>query len=106
MAIKTGVLVLAMTVLMGCGTTGLIYTNTVVPYSKQFKETPVGSKCCVLEDHRVRLPFTGFNAEWTMEYILKEARKAGINDIYYIDVKTESFVLGIYTRKSLYIYGD
>ncbi len=108
-AIKRWVLVviLVLTVLTGCGTTGLIYTNTVAPYSKQFNDTPVGSKRCVLEDHiRVRMPFSGMNAEWTTEYILKEARKAGINNIYYIDLNTVSFVLGIYTLKRLYIYSD
>ena len=103
--IKSVCALLGVLVLAGCG---LIYTNTVVPFSKEFKATQVGTKRCVIINHQVKEPVTGYNlyAEWTTSYILDEARKAGIKDINYIDKKTLSILAGIYKRESLIIYGD
>ena len=94
--------------LTGCGTFGIIYSKTVVPYSEEFKETPVGSKSCIIEDYQLTEPLTTvpLAAEWSTNYILTEARKAGINSIYYIDIKTVSILLGIYKHNSLIIYGN
>ncbi|MGP8153647.1 MAG: hypothetical protein ACLQBQ_05820 [Smithella sp.] len=109
MAIKLVVFyLLCVLVLTGCGTYGIIYMNTVVPYSQEFKETPVGTKHCVINDYQLKEPFTRANitAEWTSNYIVTEAKKAGIKDIYYIDKKTLSILSGIYKHQSLIIYGD
>jgi hypothetical protein len=93
---------------MGCTPYGRIYSDTTVPYSKVFRETPVGTKRCVLHDYQIKEPVTGLNisAEWTAERIKSEANKSGIKDIYYIDQRTFSILFGIYKRKSLLIYGD
>jgi hypothetical protein len=87
---------------------GLIYSDTVVPYSRRFDATPAGTKHCVINSHQVREPISGYNiyAEWSTGYILNEARKAGIKNIYYMDKRTLSFLIGIYKRESLLIYGD
>ncbi len=100
--------VLCIPVLTGCGTFGIIYSSTVVPYSQEFKETPVGTKRCVIEDYQLSEPLTRVTlaAEWSTNYILAEAKKAGIKDIYYIDINTVSILLGIYKHKTLIIYGD
>lgn len=91
--------------LSGCG---LIYSNTVYPYSSKFNETPVGTKRCIINKYQIREPLSGYSlyAEWTANHIRKEAEKAGIKDIYYMDKKTLNILLGIYRRESLYIYGD
>jgi hypothetical protein len=109
MVIRRGLLFLFFVpMLTGCGTFGIIYSSTVVPYSEEFKETPVGTKSCVIEDYQLSEPLTRVTlaAEWSTNYILTEAKKAGINDIYYIDIKTVSILLGIYKHKTLVIYGN
>jgi hypothetical protein len=107
-AIRVVFSLLGVLLLTGCAPFGLIFTNTVVPYSKEFKGTQVGTKRCVINNYQVKEPVTGFNlyAEWSTSFILDEARKAGIKDIYYIDKKTLSILGGVYKRESLIIYGD
>jgi TRL-like protein family len=109
MAIKLiALFLLCVSVLTGCGTFGIIYSNTVIPYSEEFRETPVGTKRCVIEDYQLSEPLTRVTlaAEWSTNYILAEAKKAGIKDVYYIDIKTVSILLGIYKNKTLIIYGN
>ena len=103
----TRLLLLALA-LAGCAPFGLIYTDTVVPFSKKFDETPLGTKRCVIDSHQIKEPVTRYNiyAEWSLSHILTEAKKAGISDIYYMDKRTLSIFLGVYKRESLLIYGD
>jgi len=107
-AIKAARLLLVALVLAGCAPLGLLYSNTVVPYSKKFSETPIGTKSCVIDLHQIKEPISGYNiyAEWSWRYILNEAQKAGIRDIYYMDKKTLSILFGTYKHESLLIYGD
>ncbi len=99
---------LSVTILTGCGTFGIVYSNTVVPYSQEFKETPVGTKSCIIDDYQLSEPLTRVSvaADWSTNYIFVEAKKAGVKDIHYIDIKTVSILLGIYKHKSLIIYGN
>jgi len=94
--------------LAGCAPLGLLYTDTVVPFSKKFDETPIGTKRCVIESQQIKEPITRYNiyAEWSWDFILTEAKKAGISDIYYMDKRTLSILFGVYKRESLRIYGD
>jgi len=87
---------------------GCIYSNTVVPYSTKFNETPIGTKSCEISMFKIKEPITGYNmyVEWSNDYISKEARKAGINNIYYIDKKTLSIFRDVFKREKLVIYGD
>ena len=68
-----------MLLLAGCAPPfGLLYSNMTVPYSTKFTETPTGTKRCVINNHQVKEPVTGYNiyAEWSWDYIVKEAEKA------------------------------
>ena len=87
---------------------GHLYTNVILPYSRDFKNTPKGSKQCILRDHSLKEPVSGYgmSVEWSTNQIQSAARDAGIQNITYIDVHTISFLLGIYTRKDLIVYGD
>jgi hypothetical protein len=107
-AIKGARLLLAALALAGCAPLGLLYSDTVVPYSKRFDNTPIGTKRCVIDSHQIKEPISRYNiyAEWSLSHILTEAKKAGISDIYYMDKRTLSILLGIYKRESLLIYGD
>jgi hypothetical protein len=99
-------------VLVFCGCSisgpGQLYTNITLPYTRDFNRTPVGGKQCVLKEHRVREPVSGYGVtvEWSSDRIQAAANKAGITEISCIDVQTVSFLLGIYTRRKLIIYGD
>lgn len=95
--------------LTGCSPLrGLIYSHTTVPYSSTFRETPVGTKHCLIRSHQIREPLSGRSiyAEWSTDLILGEARKAGIKEIYSMDKRTLSILLGIYKRETLLVYGD
>jgi len=87
---------------------GRLYTNVILPYSKDFSNTPKGSKHCILKDHNIQEPVSGYGVtiEWSVDQIQLAAREAGIKNINYIDVQTISFLLGIYTRRKLIVYGD
>ncbi len=92
----------------GCALEGRLFSNTVAPLSSDFNNTPVGLKKCVIKNYRVREPVSRLNvsAEWSRGYVAEQAREAGIENIYYMDVRVLSFLLGIYRRKDLIIYGD
>lgn len=109
-AIKGTCSLLAAVFLTGCVSfpPGLIYSNTVVPYSARFDETPVGTKSCEISNYQVREPVSRLNmyAEWSTSFILEEARKAGITNIYYMDKKTLSILSGVFKHESLIVYGD
>ena len=96
--------------LAGCSRSGpgRLYSNVTLPYSTDFNNTPVAGKQCILKDHRIREPVSGYgvSVEWSTDQIQSAAREAGISIIRYMDVQTISFVLGIYTRRKLIIYGD
>jgi len=89
----------------GCG---LLYTNVTKPYSADFNNTPIGSKQCTINIHKIREPITGYGiyVEWNADEIRNAAKKAGITKIYYIDLRTFSILLGIYRKKTLIVYGD
>lgn len=87
---------------------GHLYTNVVRPYSTDFRDSPVGSKRCVLDEHQLREPVSGYGVavEWTADRILAAANEAGISRVSYTEMQTLSFLLGIYRRQRLIIYGD
>lgn len=97
--------------LAGCSMAGpgRLYTRVTLPYSRDFNSTPVGAKQYVLKaTHHLREPVSGYGVtvEWSADQIQAAARRAGISRINYVDLQTTSFVLGIYTRQKLIIYGD
>ena len=97
--------------LAGCSMAGpgRLYTHVTLPYSRDFNSTPVGTRQCVLKaTHHLREPVSGYGVtvEWSADQIQAAARRAGISQISYMDLQTTSFILGIYTRQKLIIYGD
>ena len=87
---------------------GRIYTDKVVPYAYNMNETPLATKVCYVKDFKVQEPVTGYNvqAEWMTSAVIEKAREAGIKQIHYADLRIFSILLGLYTRKTLIIYGD
>ena len=92
----------------GCAIQGRLYSNLTEPYSKNFNKTPIGTKTCVIKDHRLREPISNYNfsAEWTNETIAAAAEKAGLSEIYYADIHTFSLLFEIYRKRTLILYGE
>lgn len=106
--IKSYVLLLSALVLTGCAPIGLLYSKTVVPSTQEYTVTPIGTKRCVIKAFKIKEPVTGYSmvTEWSTSYLLAEAQKAGIRQIYYLDKRTLSIFLGIYKHESIIVYGD
>jgi hypothetical protein len=96
--------------LQGCG---LLYTNVVRSESRDFNNTPVGSKNFSLSAYRIQVPLflplsrtTRASAQWDTDKINDLAAKAGMSTIYYTDFKTEEILLGTFRRQTIIVYGD
>jgi hypothetical protein len=92
----------------GCAPTGLLYTDRVTPFSSQYRSTKIGTRQCMLPDHQVTEPVTGagIRAEWTTKRLRDEAARAGIGNIYFMDRRTQSYLLNIYRRQTLIVNGE
>jgi len=93
---------------IGCG---VLYTNVVRPHSRDFNNTPIGSKKCTLSAYKIQVSIVPLarsrvSAEWDTEQINDATQKAGITKIYYTELKTQEILLGTYRRQTLIIYGD
>ena len=110
MAIKTVLFCLAAMVVMGCSGRGILYTSTIKPYTKSFRDTPVGEKVVVINTQNIKTPPgvgpPGISGRWDTDAIMRIAREQGMTELHYIDVKTLSVLLGTYHRQTLIVYGD
>lgn len=114
MAIRSCALLLAGLLLSGCGmldgspARGQLYTNVTLPRSTDFRNTPVGSRQCRLDEYQLREPVSGYgiSVEWSADRILAAAHQAGISRISYTELETVSFLFNIYRRQRLIIHGD
>jgi hypothetical protein len=105
-AIVSGVLLLG-----GCAggaPTGLLYTKVTQPYMRDFHQTPVGSKRCILTDQQIKDVVTGsgMSVQWSEAAIRQAAREQGITTINHSDQELFSVLFGVYSRKQLIVYGD
>ncbi|MBU0485705.1 MAG: TRL-like family protein [Proteobacteria bacterium] len=87
---------------------GRLYTNIIRPHSLDFKRTAVGTKRCIIDEYKLQEPLTGYDlsVELTTDLILATAKEAGISKISFTELQTVSFLMGIYSRRRLIIYGD
>ena len=113
MAIRSFFSVLVAIMFSGCAgtgtpiTTGLLYTNIILPHSTDFQSTPVGTKRCVLDEHELKDPVSGgYSVAWTAAVIRAATKEAVNTNISFTETQTVSFLLGTYSRRRLVIYGD
>lgn len=112
MATRPAVAIAAVAALLlgGCAYSppGKLYTKTVRPYMTDFDHTPVGSRRCVLDEHRIREPFSGHgvSVEWSESVIRAATRECGITVLTHSDEEMFSVLFGIYSRRRLIVYGD
>ena len=108
MVIRYFIISLIIFFIIGCSTPGILYTNITRPDTTSFNNSPVGSKTCRVNAHRLKEPITrvGLSGEWSSKIIDNAMQEAGMTKCYYVDVKTLSLLLGTYKRTTLILYGD
>jgi hypothetical protein len=96
--------------LSGCGVVsrGLLYTDTVQPLCRDLRATDLGGKVGAGSSKRVEIPTTqiDLSAEWDSRAIGDIARKHGISVVHGCDSRRQSYVLGIWRRDEVIIYGE
>jgi len=90
--------------LSGCG---IIYTDVTEPYVMNMSHTPRPERTVKLGTSQLKAPVTNLNlsAEWNSRAIGDAARKNGLTDIYYADIRTQSVLFGLWSRKTILVYG-
>lgn len=94
-----------MTVLAGCSTPGLLYTDITLPLTKNMHETPVASDVAQGRQHTIRDPFAGIRAEWSSYAPGDTAQDGGIEVVHYVDVRRQSVLGGLWGRTTAIVYG-
>ncbi len=94
----------------GCGviSRGLIYTDTIQPLCKDMRGTGLGNMTGSGSSKRVELPTArvDLTAEWDSRAIGDIAREHGITTVYGCDSRRQSYVLGIWRKDEVIIYGE
>ncbi len=91
----------------GCAR-GYLFTYTVTPLTRNLDATPVGSRQVSLDLYRLREPITEINieAQWNSNAIGEAARVAGLEKIYYADLRTLSILGGLFRNTTILVSGD
>ena len=99
--------------LSGCGSLGtlytyrsfgLLYTHTVRPLTRHREAVdvaPTASASGNMKQIQVRY----FSILWDDNAIGEIAKKGGIGTIHYADLETRSYILSLWTRHTVHVYG-
>lgn len=83
---------------------GLLYTHTVHPLSRHKEPvTVVGTAAASGEMKEIEFRYVSIL--WDDRAIGEIARKGGIETIHFADLETRSYVLGIWKRHTVRVYG-
>lgn len=108
--VRRVVMLLAALGVSGCGVVsrGLLYTDTIQPLCKDMRGTSLGSKLGAGSSKRVEIPTTqvDLTAEWDSRAIGDIARQHGIRTVYGCDSRRQSYILGIWRKDQVIIYGE
>ena len=83
---------------------GLLYTHTVRPLTRHRDPVTVPGKEPARGNMK-QLEFQYVSIVWDENAIGEIARKGGIETIHFADVETRSYILGIWRRHTLRVYG-
>ncbi len=96
--------------LAGCSliSRGLLYTDTTQPLCSDLRGTIVGDRAAIGSSKKVEIPVTrvDFSAEWDSRAIGDIAKAHGMSAIYTCDARRQSYVLGIWRKDSVILYGE
>jgi len=94
----------------GCGliSRGLLYTDTKQPLCTDLRGTTLGSKSASGATKRVEIPTTKIDVstEWDSRAIGDIGHAQGIKTVHGCDSRRQSYVLGIWRKDSVVIYGE
>ncbi len=99
--------------LAGCGSlgtvysfrgVGLLYTHTVHPLSRH-REPATVVRTAAASGNMKEIEFRYVSVQWDDKAIGEIARKGGIETIHYADLETKSYLLGIWKRHTVRVYG-
>jgi hypothetical protein len=88
--------------LNGC-VVGLIYTKVVEPLDLNADATPMVLNSRAGDIKQVQ--YSIIDVRWDSNAIGDIAKREGIETVYFADIETLSIVLGIWRRRTVYIYG-
>ena len=97
---------LAILPLSGC-VYGVLYSSTAEPLVTNMRQTPAGPAEGHSGTKLFSVPTTAasLSVEWSSRAIADAAKQAGITEIYYADLHTESFLAGIWQERTVQVYG-
>ncbi|MBI1852708.1 MAG: hypothetical protein HYR85_20395 [Planctomycetes bacterium] len=95
--------VLAAAVALTPGCIGILYRHTTEPLDENFRKTPAGVTKSGHGDVKEIRYYA--SVTWDTNGIGDIAKANGINTVYYADLETLS-VLGIWTQRTVHIYGE
>jgi hypothetical protein len=109
--IKNWLLIPILSIMIASSGCGLLFTNTTRPLSRDFNNTPIGTKKCTISSYKINVPLmplttSRVSAEWDAERISEASRKAGIQKIYYTELQTLEILFSTLRRQTIVIYGD
>jgi hypothetical protein len=86
---------------------GLIYTDVTVPLTKNVEQTPIGTKLATNSTQHVRIPLPRgrLAAEWDSRAIGETAKKRGLEEVYYADLRILSILAGTWKRETIRVWG-
>lgn len=94
----------------GCGviSRGMLYTDTIQPLCSDLRGTTLGSKAGRGSSKRIEIPTArvDVSAEWDSRAIGDIARQHGIHTVHGCDSRRQSYVLGIWRKDEVIIYGE
>jgi len=99
--------------LSGCGslgtlytyrTFGLLYTHTVRPLTRH-RDPVDAASASAASGNMKQIQFQYVTIIWDDNAIGEIAKKGGIETIHYADLETRSYLLGLWTRNTVHVYG-
>lgn len=87
---------------------GLLYTDTIQPLCDDLRGTTLGERSASGASKRIVIPTTrvDLSAEWDSRAIGDIGKAHGIHTVYGCDVRTQAYVLGIWQKDEVIIYGE
>ena len=104
---RMGVVIGLTTILGGCAP-GLLYTDVTAPLTRNMRDTPRSTAAGRSSSKVIREPVSGagVSVEWASRAIGDIARRYDLAEVYYADLRTVSYALGIWRQQQVIVHGS
>lgn len=103
-------LIILITSAVGCSdlARGIIYTDTIKPLCLNLRGKPLGSVANIGATKAIEIPTTSLDltTQWDSRALGDIAKRTGMKSINGCDLRIESYVLGIWRRDEVIVYGE